>query len=73
MMVTVAVPGVPTIAPEPAELVRATVNVLVSANGVALLMGTENVLELASPSAQFNVPLAAVKSVPAMAVPLPVA
>jgi hypothetical protein len=71
-MVTTALEGVLSVAP-PLGLDSATVKVLLPENGVALLMATEKVFEAASPSAQFSVPLAAVKSVPATAVPLLVA
>jgi len=63
------VPGLlivaPALGPE-----SATVKVLLPENGVAVLTATENDFAAVSPSAHFNVPVAAVKSVPPTAVPL---
>src|SRR5258705_457765 len=66
-MRAVALPGLPRVAT--VALDSAMLNVLLPENGDALLTATENVFAAISPSVHFNVPLAAVKSVPATAVP----
>jgi len=72
VIVTVALEGVASVAP-PVGLDSATAKLLLPENGVALLIATDIVFDAASPSAQFSVPLAAVKSVPDTAVPFAVA
>src|ERR1700730_12938830 len=60
--------GVPIAAPPPA-FDSATVKVLLPENGTELLIVTVNVFGVPSPSPHCKVPLEAVKSVPAAAVP----
>jgi hypothetical protein len=57
----------------PLGLDSATSNDLLPENGVESMMLTEKPFEVASPSAHSSVPLAAVYSLPAIAVPLLVA
>jgi hypothetical protein len=71
-MATLALAGVPSVVP-PTGFVSATVKDLVPENAAALLTVIGIVFAAASPSAHFNVPVAAVKLVPATAVPLVVA
>src|ERR1700719_2977636 len=72
LIVTPALTGVPSVAP-PVGLAKPTVNDFVPANGLALLIGTESVFAAVSPVAHERVPVVAVKSVPATALPLVVA
>jgi hypothetical protein len=58
-MVTAALLGLLKVAPA-VGLDRATLKDLVPLKALAVLTGTEIVLDAASPSAQFNVPLVAV-------------
>ena len=59
VMVTVAIAGVPMVAPAPAAD-RATVNDLLPEKGAALLTVTVNDFEVVSPPLQLNVPVAEV-------------
>jgi hypothetical protein len=70
LIVTVAVDGVPSVAPVGAD--SATVNVSLASNTVSPMIGTLIVL-LVSPAANVSVPEAAVKSLPDVAVPEDVA
>ncbi len=67
-MVTFALLGLPRVAPA-FGWDNATVNDLLPRYGAALLTATEKFFAAESPSAHVKVPLAAVKSVPATAVP----
>jgi hypothetical protein len=69
---TMALLGLASVAPPPAPE-SVTVKDLAPANGVVLLIGIDTVFAVASPSAQFSVPLEAVKSTPDTAVALAVA
>jgi hypothetical protein len=69
VIATVALPGL-LIAPPVLGADNTKVNDRVPENGVALMMGTQRYLAVASPSAHHTLPVVAVKSVPATAVPL---
>jgi hypothetical protein len=71
-METMALLGALSAAP-PVGADKVTVKDLFPENGVTLLTDTEKVLADSSPVDQFKVPLAAVKSLPATAVPFFVA